>query len=243
MNRLSALELLAAWECGLSQGIMNRALTLLAVSNPRCSRNTLAQLSIGRRDAGLLSLREQLFGSQLSAVTECPSCREQLEFNLRTSDLRNSSDAAVFDSSVSVGEWQLEFRLPTSNDLLEIPEDSDLEEARTQLLERCILSVEENRTARPLGDVPADVIDAVVQRMSEADPFGDLQLALGCPACEHHWQAPFDIARFLWIEINAWAHRILRDVNSLARVYGWTEPDMLALSPLRRQIYLEMISQ
>src|SRR5690349_8998117 len=144
MNALSASELLAAWEGGLNQRVMHRALTLLAVSRPHSSRDTLAQLSIGQRDAGLLSLREQIFGPHLSAVTECPQCREQLEFNLHTSDLQHSSDAAALASSVSVGEWCLRFRLPTSNDLLAIPEGSELDEIRIQLLERCILSVENN---------------------------------------------------------------------------------------------------
>jgi hypothetical protein len=79
--------------------------------------------------------------------------------------------------------------------------------------------------------------------MAEADALGDVQLALTCPQCGHEWQAPFDIASFLWTEINAWAHRTLQDVHELARAYGWREADILALSPWRRQVYLEMISQ
>ena len=66
-------------------------------------------------------------------------------------------------------------------------------------------------------------------------------LALACPACGHRWQSVFDIAAFLWREIDAWAQRTLRDVHALARGYGWHESDILALTATRRQIYLEMI--
>ena len=45
---------------------------------------------------------------------------------------------------------------------------------------------------------------------------------------------------FLWTEIEAWAWRMLSDVHTLARAYGWGERDILALSPTRRQFYLEM---
>jgi hypothetical protein len=77
--------------------------------------------------------------------------------------------------------------------------------------------------------------------MSSADPLADVQLALTCPACDHKWEQAFDIADFLWNEIQAWAQQTLRDVHSLALVYGWREADVLALSPTRRQMYLELV--
>jgi hypothetical protein len=52
-----------------------------------------------------------------------------------------------------------------------------------------------------------------------------------------------DIASYLWSEIHAWAGRMLRDVHALAAAYGWREADILAMSPWRRQAYLEMIRQ
>jgi hypothetical protein len=52
----------------------------------------------------------------------------------------------------------------------------------------------------------------------------------------------FDIASYFWDEINAWANRILREVHILASRYGWSERDILALSPWRRQFYLDMVN-
>ena len=244
MLALSASELLTAWERGLGQRLMDRALTLLAATDPHSPRDALARLSIGRRDAGLLSLREEIFGPRLTALADCPRCRERLELSFQAADIRNSSNvAAPEELSVRVEDWQVVFRLPNSDDLLAVSDCRDANTGRALLLRRCILAIEKNGEARALDDVPAKVIEVTVQKMGEADSLGDVHLALSCPVCSYEWQAPFDIASFLWTEINAWAHRTLQDVDELARAYGWREADILALSPLRRQVYLEMISQ
>jgi hypothetical protein len=47
---------------------------------------------------------------------------------------------------------------------------------------------------------------------------------------------------FFWNEINTWAYRMLRDVHALATAYGWREADIVAMSPWRRQVYLDMVS-
>jgi hypothetical protein len=69
-----------------------------------------------------------------------------------------------------------------------------------------------------------------------------MQLALVCPTCGSGWAVAFDIVAFFWTELQAWAQRMLRDIHTLARAYGWREADILALSPLRRQVYLELSS-
>jgi len=42
-------------------------------------------------------------------------------------------------------------------------------------------------------------------------------------------------------EARDWAQRILADVNVLARAYGWSEREILSLSPTRRRHYLELV--
>lgn len=244
MRALSASELLGAWERGQGQRLTERALTLLAATDPHSPRDALANLSIGRRDASLLSLRELMFGSSLVSLAECPGCGERLELSFHTADIRGfAGTAGPEQSSVNVDEWQVGFRLPNSEDLLALGDSEDPGDGRALLLRRCILGVEQNQVSKEVEELPAHVIDAVVRKMAETDAQADVQLALDCPLCGHQWQSPFDIVSFLWTEINAWAHRTLREVNELARAYGWREADILAMSPLRRHIYLEMISR
>ena len=85
------------------------------------------------------------------------------------------------------------------------------------------------------------MVEAAGEALAQADPMADLRLGLTCVACGHAWQSPFDTASFLWTELDAWAARILREVHTLASAYGWTERDILSLSPGRRAQYLEMV--
>ena len=115
------------------------------------------------------------------------------------------------------------------------------EACRALLLQRCVLSARQGDFTVASDQLPAEVIAALGERMAEADPLADIQLALTCPSCEHDWLATFDIVSFLWTEIEIWARRILTDVHTLARAYGWRERDILNISPMRRQFYLEMV--
>jgi hypothetical protein len=244
MHALSASEILVAWERGFGQHPIERALTLLAAAARESPRADLAKLSIGRRDDQLLSLREQLFGSELNSLADCPGCGERLELSLTAAELRASPyGSAPASLSLKQGDWEVEFRLPNTDDLLHIGEVQDVKIGRALLLKQCILSTQENQKAAAAHELPEAVVDSVIQRMSECDPQGNIQLAMICPVCAREWQTTFDIAAFLWIEINAWAQRILREVHILARAYGWREADILSLSPWRRQAYLEMVSR
>ncbi|MES1153596.1 MAG: hypothetical protein ABUL45_01560, partial [Rhodanobacter sp.] len=93
---------------------------------------------------------------------------------------------------------------------------------------------------RDVRRLPHELQAEIAQAMAQADPQADLQLAFRCPDCGHEWQPLFDIARFLWQELHAWALHMLREVDTLAQAYHWAEADILALSPRRRQAYLEL---
>jgi hypothetical protein len=242
MQPLSASDLLNAWERGLAQAPAQRALSLLAAAHPRMSVEDLAELSVGQRDARLLTLREWTFGSQLASLADCPSCGERLEMSFNVSDVRAASETELTAPlSLDVAGYEVRFRLPNSLDLIAIATDNDVTAARQRLLGRCLLAAHQARTAVTIEQLPAEVTAAIAERMGQADPQTDVQLALTCPACGHQWQATFDIMSFFWSEIHAWADRILREVHTLASFYGWSEADILALSPRRRQRYLEMV--
>ncbi len=92
-----------------------------------------------------------------------------------------------------------------------------------------------------LDELSAALIEVAIERMAEVDAGAEIELALTCPACAAEWRAGFDIAGFLWSEVDAWARRRLREVHVLARAYGWRETEILALSPRRRAAYLGMV--
>jgi uncharacterized protein (UPF0212 family) len=226
MRALSATELLSVWESGCSQIPLQRALIMLAAACPEASYDSLACLTIGQRDTRLLALREVTFGSEITGVTDCPECGQKIELSLNCSQIRSTTEAdPPNEVVVQANGCEMQFRLPTSADLLAV-------NSSEQLLERCLLSGVDRLTK--------NVRAVVGDKMSTADPMADIHLGLNCPSCGHKWDAPFDIVAFLWREITAAARRLLREVHTLASAYGWTEREILSLSPARRRPYLEM---
>ncbi len=228
MRELSASEILDVWERGRSTTLPERALDLLVAGGYSGQPESLA---VGARDALLVELRERTFGSAVSAVGSCESCGELLEIELPAADLRSESVAGdVLELAMDDGA-SVRFRLPTAGDLVAVAEAADVEEGRLVLLERCVD-----------GELAAELEDVVAARMAEADPGAWTELALECPACGHAWQSPFDIVSFLWAELESFARRLVADVHTLASAYGWRESDVLALTPARREAYLELVA-
>ncbi len=249
-RRLSAPQVLTAWERGEGQPVGEQALALLGTAYPEVPFDRLARLSIGERDTCLLGLREETFGSRLEGLATCPACGEHVELSLDAADLRAGAPAALTlrgadqtpPFAVRVAGYDVTFRLPEVRDLEALRTD-DLEIGRQWLLRRCLLSVCRDGEPEPMGDLPAEVLAGVAERMEAVDPQANVELILACPSCDHEWQALFDIVPFLCAEIRAWAHRLLRDVHRLASAYGWREADILAMSRLRRDAYLDMVGE
>jgi len=243
MRALSAPELLEVWERGNVQSPVHRALLLLSAACPEASADSLTKLSICERDARLLTLREWTFGAQLIGIATCPDCHERLELTFDVADIQVTPDSEpTGEMTIDVAGYDVRFRLPNSLDIDVITDHKDVDRAREELLENCLLSVHRNGEEISSDHLPASLVEAIVERMAEADPGADVQLALSCPSCRHQWHAAFDIVSFFWSEIDAWVHRTLQEVHVLAVAYGWREADILAMSPWRRQFYLKMVS-
>lgn len=242
MRAPAAAELLNAWEDGLGCSMADRALLLLKAASPEMSKDRLAELTIGRRDAALLELRQALWGPTMDALATCPVCRERLEWTVDAREiLADSAEAPSGEISLRLAEFSMTFRLPTTADLVALEGHDDPEAARLFLLDRCLTSAQRGEAAVGSDALPAEVVDGIAKRMADADPMADIQWMLRCPSCEHRWRAAFDIVSFLLMEIEAWAARILSEVHVLARAYGWRETDILNLSSMRRQFYLESV--
>lgn len=249
MAALNANNILQIWEWGQGKTPLEQAVTILAVAYPDLAPEQLMAWPIGQRDAHLLALREATLGAHLNGQARCPQCQEQLEFQLEVEALKQESvlppTAASDDTSYFteyIEDYTLQLRLPTSQDLWALVNQS-ADTARQQLLRQCCQSViHQNRPIAPT-DLPDAVLTELNQRLAARDPQAEVLLELSCAACGHHWSSLFDIATFFWHELAAQAQRLLEEVHWLASTYGWRETDILAMSPWRRQAYLERIWQ
>jgi hypothetical protein len=244
MRALSASDLLMVWERAAHDGPLQQALSLLAAAYPEREMGALAELSIGERDALLLRLRKATFGPTLTGIADCPSCRERIEVALDAAELEMQSAASspmsTSGAAVEAEDYVLQLRPPNSHDVIAASR-LEMPSAREMVLRRCILSAQRGGAPVEPDEVPAAVLAIAEQRLAERDPQADVRLRLVCPACEHDTTMIFDIASFLWHEIDAWACRILREVHTLASAYGWTEDAILGLTPFRRRCYLELV--
>lgn len=253
MRVLSASELLDIWEEGQAHQPIQRGMMLLTAACPETAPGVLEKLPVGERDAKLMTLREWTFGPQLSSVITCPRCGERLELNFNIADIRTAPPSSSGDREetderdevlrLCIDDYEVSFRLPTTLDLRASAESEDVAQSRRLLLQRCLVTIHCNGEEVSTDKLPAEVIEAVVNEMAQADPHGDVHLSLCCPGCRHEWLAAFDIASYFWTEIDAWAHRILHEVHTLASSYGWHEVDILSMSPWRRQYYLTLASR
>jgi hypothetical protein len=175
MRPLSTAELLSVWERGQARPPVERALALLAAACPEETPDELARLSIGRRDGLLMTLREWTFGPRLVSLATCPDCGERLELDMAVADLRvPSAGPAPERLEMAVDGYEISLRLPDSRDLAAISGESDLPALRQRLLGRCLLAV---RCHGEEASLPAELTEAAVARLAEADPQADVQLA------------------------------------------------------------------
>ena len=233
--------LLNIWELGTVQHPLDQALTILKLAFPEQSRQELANLSIGQRDAHLLSIREQFFGSQLNGYVECPKCSERLEFSLSTQEIRTETLSDSSELSRRIDELVFNFRLPNSLDLVTVANCDDLQKARLSLVKNCLIAAKQGEKVLSFEELSEVKIEKFATILAESDPQAEILLNFNCPNCGHEWQEILEIISFFWQEISVKVKRILQDVHTLALAYGWSESDILALSPTRRQLYLEMV--
>jgi hypothetical protein len=233
MNVPQASTLIETWGRGAARSATRRALLLLELALPAVDDEQRTRLSIGYRDAWLLSLRELLYGSAIECVATCPDCKEDIALDFATGDVRTSYAEPGKIVTVETAGGALSLRLPDSADLLAIEDERDAGVARLRLLERCLIGEQDP------GAIDALPFEAASRALGEADPQAELRLRLACPACGAETEAPFDIAAHLWSDLDEWVGAQLLDVHRLASRYGWSEAEILAMSPVRRRAYLD----
>lgn len=235
MRVLGAAELLSLWERGMPRHMLDRAALLTAAAHPDWPADAIADLPLGAIGTSLLRLRAANFGPHIEAHADCRHCGQRLAFSLDVARLLQGvppeDDAPPCPPTAAVAGLQV--RAPSLRDLAAVA-DLPPGAAAQALLARCTLtghSAALDMTAR------AQVEDA----LEALDPQADLAFTLNCVACGQEDMAQLDMPTLLWDEITARAGLLLHDVHSLASAYGWSEAQILALSPARRAHYLALV--
>jgi hypothetical protein len=195
-----------------------------------------AEATAGGRQAMLLRLYAQTFGPRLDGLAACPACGTEVDVAVPVAELVAATPAAQpvvpFDADGCTIGW----RVPDGADLAAAAACPDPDEGALLLVTRCVTQSDIDP-----ADLSMELRTALARRVAAADPFLDITLALTCPDCESLWESPLDVGAFVATALDITARRLLREVDELARAYGWSEAQVLGLSERRRAVYLAMV--
>ena len=166
------------------------------------------------------------FGVWLDGLARCPRCAVDVELSVPVAELASGMPDATPVEPLVVGELTVPWRLPHDDDLAAC---SGAQDGATIVLQRCA------------PQCPPSLRAELAARIAAADPYADITFELVCPECAHAWEAALDVAEFVWAQLRSHAQRLLREVDELARAYGWSEQQIFALSQQRRDSYLELV--
>ena len=228
----------------MDHSLIDKSIILLDLANPELEPEDIEMLSIGRRDSMLFELRKRMFGSRLINTAYCPKCNEQIEWENDIKDLNIlDSDVGKLQNeySTTIDNFNILFRLPNTSDFLNSQGRDVVHVDSHKIIRSCITKVKKGSDDYNISDLPDNILNAIEDQIEKEDSLADIRMLLTCPNCSNQWQASFDIVSYLWAEINSWAKNTLQEVAFLAGSFGWSEQEVLSMSPKRRQMYLEML--
>lgn len=205
------------------------SVALLQRAYPEAARATLLALPVGARDRLVLAIRARLRSGPLRAEPVCEACGEIYELALDPAEFGLAGEAPWPDPSyrkVAIGGGEAVVRPVTLGDILEVESIAEPETAAQMLAAQ----VQEAAVALPL-DALAEVLEAL-------DPGADVWLESVCPECGARQSLAFDPVHFVAHELRQISRQILRDVVDIARVFHWSEAEILALPEHRRAFYV-----
>lgn len=231
--------LLRLWERALGQPPEARDEALLQ----GVSEHVLPVQTLGERNARLIDIHTRVFGRELALLSHCAQCGTVAQFSadgeLLVAQIPAPPDACT-SHRLQVDGHVIEFRLPSRSDIAAASSTPSEDDFVLHLLERCVLACTRDDASVPVSTLPGAVLDALSQRMEALDPAASVSFAVECPQCDAQWDARLDVGQLVWQKVQTAAESLLLDIDALARAYGWTEREILRLSPTRRAAYLQM---
>jgi hypothetical protein len=201
-------------------------------------------LTASDRDRLLATIFRAEFGTRIDCTLRCESCGEPFDIDFQLPDLMASLGASsgelpdVLSSNKpdrGDGVVQLEdgrrLRLPRGDDELAV-HGLPPEAARAELLARCLLEGE------------ADPDDStLLEALERTAPIIDADLVATCPECGAGGLAHFDLQHYLLTAIAQEAPARIAEIHLLAKTYGWSLAEILALRHSRRRAFAMAIER
>ncbi len=235
-------SLMTLMEAGANRSSLERGQLLLVWGYREQGWQELAALSLGRRARCLLDLRRSFFGKDVTLSGHCRRCGASFEFATDVDEILSADNRTEsVRVKVPVGDLELEARPLTAPDIAAFPDlDSDQEKCAYLAFQSLVAVRKTDGTVLEVSDpaqMQPDWVAALGGILEDQDPLSSIVFCLDCADCGNSWRAHFDIADLLWEELESEHAMVLEEIHLLARHYGWTEADIVAIPPVRRRAY------
>lgn len=210
MRRSDVLDALAA-----DGGELGQVLALLAAAGEAEPE----RLPVAAGDRLLLELHREVAGRELELTLLCPRCGTVNAVVLAPETVPPRRERTAWLG----GRGGL--RGPTYDDLRDLPADAD--EARRELLRRCVVGT-------PASEPADDALDLVDDSL--AGP-----LVVACAGCDETVEVPLDAERAVLESLRGVADELEREIHLLARAYHWGHAAIVALPDERRSRLAELV--
>lgn len=228
--------LLRAWESAGSVVPAARGAVLVQEAGLTADLDTALDLPVGSVAGLVARVYAEQFGPDADAVLDCPACGAALDVAVPVGLVASADDGVgpgAGDVTLPSGR-RVQVRVPSTRDLLAVREDDDVAAA---LLARCVGDAG-GTEAPTLDDAETAVVDAALEELAGA---ACVVVRSACPECGTGVAGQVDVAAFLWDRIDREAPGVLADIADLAASFGWSEAEILALTPARRASYLALV--
>ena len=236
---MKAEDLLLIWEYARERDPAQLRTVLMGVLRPDLGPVDLEAMSLGRVHQAMIRTLCDMAAAPLRGQATCPACGEVMGFHMDPTRLLIPPEPEAL--VVEHQDYRLRLRPPSGRDLAMVLALGEETSAWEYLVEACLVSARDSMGPVAPTSLPAEIIALAGEALAEADPGLIYRLSMKCIECGHQWSPQLDPALFLVREAKAAAKRILIEVDRLAKTYGWSEAEILAMSPRRRQTYLDLV--
>lgn len=240
-GKWAALRELSGWVEDSVRGVSTRnALSLVdwllvAAPGAAVTPGSAMSLTASERDCILAAVYAQAYGPQVESAATCDACGSRFDVDFVLGELMDSMATGAggtryeVDASGVVAAEGARFRLPTGEDECAV---MGLEPATAvrALLERCLIE----------GD-PERHLTLVQEAMEQAAPVLDVDLQASCPECGATQALHFDLQHYLLSALLREQHRLAVEVHKIARAYGWSYSEIMAMRRSQRRRVVALI--
>jgi len=233
MGAPNAAQLIALWDRSSGATAHSRLERLLAATEPQAALDTD---TLGARNRRLLALHAALSDAPLDARLRCAACQTDNEFAVPAEAiLACPAPDRALRVRIGTGGGRRTFRLPLMADLHAV-KGAPAADALARIVEHCRVG--------PGGGEPLDAaaLERLAARFETLDPAALIVVDLNCAECKAALRASVDIAEFVAAAVDLVVDGLFRQIDAIARAYGWDEKAILALPESRRGTYVAMIA-